>query len=138
MAAISAWFENFGQQENVRKVNYSNGSIYDFKSGHRFTSRAFYHKRRPSVTIEQGEHSRNGIQDLLWTAPNDHVLDMDETSGLLWPREILTLTGVNSDHPRVLIRGGEKKNLTALATVAPVGGRLPPLFLARGKTEIVG
>jgi transposase-like protein len=135
--AMAAWFEKYGPHERIRPFNGSTGYISSFKSRHRFTSRAFHYKRRPCVSAEQASHWTDQIRELLRTVPHGHVLNTDETSWLLWPRGILTWTERDSDHPHVLIRGDEKENLTALATVTAAGERLPLFFLARGKTERV-
>jgi hypothetical protein len=41
----------------------------------------------------------------------------------------------DSDHPRVLIHGDGKENLTALATIIASDDRLSLFFLAHGRTE---
>jgi hypothetical protein len=48
----------------------------------------------------------------------------------------LTWIGVNSDDAHVLIRAGQKENLTTLATMSAAGGPLHHRFLACGKIEI--
>jgi hypothetical protein len=109
--------------------------MFNFKMRHWFTSKAFHDKRRPWPTMAQEAHWRNRIEGLFQTVAHDHVLNTDETSWLLRSWNILPWMGGNSDYPPVLIQGGEKENLTALATVTAASGHLPLFFLTRGKTE---
>jgi hypothetical protein len=130
---MAAWFEKYRRDRHIKPFAYSAGYIHNFKRSHRFTSRTFPYKRRPSVTLGQQEGCRARIEELLRIVPLDHILNTDETSWLFWPRRILTWSEINYNHSRVLIRGDGKENLTALATITASGDRLALFFLARGE-----
>jgi hypothetical protein len=83
LIAMAAWSEKYEPHERIRSFNSSTGYIPYFKRRHRFASRAFHYKCRPSVAAEQVEHWKNRIEDILQTVPHDHVLNTDETPWLL-------------------------------------------------------
>jgi hypothetical protein len=56
-SAMAAWFEKERHRDHMKPFNYSADYISDFKKCHRFTSRAFHSKRRPSATADWQEQS---------------------------------------------------------------------------------
>ena len=123
--------------EDFKMFSCSNGFIADFKKRHRFSSKKFHYKRRPSVTPEQRENWLEQMRKLLTEVPHSRIVNCDETSYCLYPKGLLTWAVVGQDNVKTLIQGNEKDNMTVIASITAEGKKLPLMFIAKGKTERV-
>jgi hypothetical protein len=112
----------------------SSGFIADFKKRNRISSRIFHYKRRDRFTDEQAEWWITRMNNLLNTVCHDCIVNIDETSWLLWPRGLLTWSETGADSVQVEANGDEKASITVTAGITASNQKLPLQILAKGKT----
>jgi hypothetical protein len=140
LVAIQAYLEKHHAETASEDLNFLCSSTFmsDFRFRNRFSLRVFHYKRRPIVV----DHERNErwiaeIAQLIRSVDPDRIVNIDETSWLLWPRGLLTWADTGSTSVQVRIQGDEKESLTATAAITASGIKLPLQIIAKGKTEYV-
>ena len=144
--AMEAWREKYlpilnsddpNERKKFKNFSCSAGFISDFKYHHRFSSKSFHIKRRSDPTEEIQKKFMLDMKKLFDTVPIDRILNADETGWKLMPKGILTWgeTGVDNISKQALIN--DKTQITVLATISAANTKLPLLFIAQGKTQLV-
>jgi transposase len=97
-----------------------------------------HYKRRPeNVEPAKIEEFIATVKHYMETIDNDRIINIDETSWLLWPRGLLTWADTGAHSVQVRIQGDEKESMTATAAISASGTKLPLQIIAKGKTERV-
>jgi hypothetical protein len=112
----------------------SAGFITDFKRRNHISSRTFHYKRRDNFTQEQAQWWIHKMTNLLNTVSHDCIVNVDETSWLLWPRGLLTWSETGADSVQVEANGDEKAAITVTAAITASNQKLPLQIIAKGKT----
>jgi hypothetical protein len=128
---------SFDEFVRLHPFQCSKGFMWYFKLKHRFSSRAVHHKRRSTVSPEGAERWQNEIRQLLDTVDHGHIFNCDETSWKVYPNGVLTWAEKGAETVSVNVQGNEKDCLTVLATIAADKTKVPLVFYAQGKTDVV-
>ena len=132
---INAYLEKYRDAENIKQFNASDGYIWDFKNKYRISSKKCHIRRRP----EKGSFESsfvNKIQKLKKECDNDYIINIDETSWQLFPKNILVWQNKGEDHNVCYMNKANPKDcLTVMAGISASGTKIPLMFVATGTTE---
>jgi hypothetical protein len=73
----------------------------DFKHGNRFSSLSVHLKRRPSVSLQDGQALTPKMRTLRSEVDDDNIRKVNETARRLFPNEIVTWAQRSSDSVQV-------------------------------------
>ena len=118
------------------KNRVSHHFLRDFCARHKLGFRKPRKKKRSDIKEEEVEQYAREYAEVIAIYPHERILNMDETPLNLLSTKTEVLAEVGTEEVNGQLPGDPKQNFTVICTITASGEKLPPVFLAQGKTPL--